>query len=394
MPMDELYPKLTNASGQTRRESMLGSDYFGPQLKDTRESVGHLLESDRELQALAGKCSVNDQIDRHAVANFIAACEHKVSKFRHDMPGWTGNEFFISSAGSPFLLGDHYMQQGCYGEAAHSGEIVMALKDKGYVPAATNWEYVSMGGHWAPAFYRASEIDSQLPSFRPEFILDSWLVSPGRPAPTFTSHESWEKAVDALSSSGNQSLYTDEAQREAFGRILSRQRIPHDSEGMRENFIMAKYFLGEAPLALSSEINPAFVEKARADLIKKIETPYLRPELKAQFQENGLTREAILAAGDFSQLKPKLETFYHVCGIDRAMFVHTQSPQDALRRADINKSGALDASERALFTELLKDHARLAPLALHYSEKETGEIVSPDAPPSGGARPPKPTRCY
>ena len=305
------------------------------ELKDTLRKTAALLKEDQEAQALALKVRHNPKPE--AIAEFIACAERKIEKFRFDLPGWEGNMFFASN----IVKTDRYMQGGCWKEAEHAAAMIQALKDGKYLPEDAYYGHVTTGAHWALAVFQDQKANG--------FILDTWLVSTGKPAAVFSSHDDWVRRCGAasekeckametarrdfsknlilLQDAPNPTDYFTGIRRkfdESFLQAWSERNVPKRAEFRFEestnyagpvngasheaaqDFIVCTYFLGREPKLPGSEMNETFYKSLRdriAHIIRKdAENPVMR--------KSGLVADAVEKCTTFAELKPHLEKFY------------------------------------------------------------------------------------
>ncbi len=369
-----------------------GVEYFQKPLRETRQQTLALLGSDAEALTLAKKIKTNPTPE--SIAEFVALVECKIPSLRHDLPNWSGNEMFqhrspnsletwkwikenkkanpenrLSSPEDAKVLNDEFVQRNCYGEAHHAANIVMALKDKAYLPAQTDYLFSNMKTnrdgitHVALAVYLKGKGDENQPSF----ILDPWQVSAGKAAPTFQTREQWMQAVD-LTSSVDLDVMSEQTRqlnsKMDIVRPLDKDFLltwyeiyaPEAWRPMQSNpeatqdMVVARYFMGDKPIFPPEAMHETYFQSLRDRMTHLAE------------QKNTLTSAGILAvelrkAKNFAELKPMLEKIHKTLGIDRKIFDVVHSPQEAadiIGKSDLNGNHKLDISEQRALAEIFK----------------------------------------
>lgn len=404
-------------SGKTNKDKFTA--IFKDGMRETQKSTRELLKTDPEVRALAQAIKDNgfkdpkDKKTAQLISQFVAEVERKTERLSKDMPNWSGNDFFDHGHGSPLVKTDRFAQLGCIGEAAHAASMVMTLREEGFLPAATEWDYVSKGDHWAPTFFRTDMANP------PDFIMDTWLVSPGQAAPVFESDEAWRRAVNEVGAFDHRQsaelmtafeattpgLRTMQGQRKYDMGYLGQWMDKHPGESLgigydgdkfeaAQDMIVARYYLGEAPVIGADQMPQRFFESLRDRLAHVAEKDKDSNALKMA----GVSAEKILSAKSFAELKPQAEAFYAAYGLDRKVVFDKKATPEQVEKTirgsgDINRDGTINYAEAQLLKEMLAPMLKETPDALkvlaaaEWKDKGVDDVVkqvrTAMVPPSG-----------
>lgn len=390
----------------------LNDPFYAPLLAETKKLTKVLIAKDPQVRAAAEK--VKDDPRPHHVAAFVALTEQRLGHVQHDQPGWMGNALFhdrsqfslgmtkyarehnadpkndfkIATTEHVQILNEKYNQWNCYGEAAHTGYIIDALRDEGYMPKGTEWghvkTYVGHIQHAAAVVYDKDKTVAESPGF----IIDNWLVAPGRQSPTFATVKEWEEAATRVSATEHAVIKEQtDAYHEAFKRLEDRETLKtiddttfvkvtrkfdkgflvdwyeknapdamrpmsYDPE-MTQDILVARNFLGKEPLLPADAMDENYFKSLRARTAHILTQDKDNPAIKM-----GVTAESISASRSLAELKPKLERYYEAHGYDLTIFKKQYTETEVaklFRQADVNGDGRINAPEARAFAHLFKD---------------------------------------
>lgn len=387
---------------------------FKTGMEDTQKQARALIRGDADIKKLAEQ--VKKTPTPEAISRFVAGAESKMEKFTYDLANWSGNNFFDHGDGNHLVKTDKFVQLGCIGEAAHAGSIVMALKEEGFLPADTTWEYVTNGSHWAPVIFQEKDAKGSMPGF----IIDTWLVETGTAAPTFASEKDWRKgvmllgesdlsetaqhkkgfyaAIPGLQSSGvvaDGSLVENLWTKRTFdsGFMVEWQK-KHDSEKVRvlydgsyndkgnheaaQDLLTVKYYLGDKPKLSPELMKDDFFASLRDRMAHVIEKDKDNTALKA----SGITAADVRKAKNFVELKSAATKFYKAYGALDYAFEPAMSPdkvESFIRNwADLNGDKKVDFGESVVLAEKLRASLKDTPGAMAVFSKMEWKDISVD----------------
>jgi hypothetical protein len=392
---------------------------FKKDMGDIQAQTTQLIKTDPEIKKLAEDIKSNPTPEK--ISRFVAAVENKIDRLKFDLPNWSGNDFFDHGNGSELVKTDKHAQLGCVGEAASTGSIIMGLRDAGCLPPDTEWDYVSNGNHWAVVVYQKDKKISESPGF----IIDSWLVSSGSPAPVFSSKQDWQTAVAVMGGNDNENskkeseaFYAQSSKLQKSGVLpdgsavknywverkfdrdflkdWQKKNLPNakhpetvlyggsysdsiTTHEVEQDRITLKYFLGDPPLIPGSEMKDIHFRSLRDRVAHIVEKDKDNPAIKAA----NLDPETIRSAKNFDELKPHLVKFYKAYDIDRdVIFTPKLTPEQVGQRirdgGDLNNDKKINYSESVLLAEILRPALKGSPEALSALNALDWKDVSPD----------------
>jgi len=413
-------------------DEMLADDYFCKPLAHTRASTLKLLENDKEVRALAEAIRADPKPE--AVASFVAMVERKSEHLRYDMPGWSGNEHYQNLSKSEWrstvsmrvhhndpMFGHavrereaalNTLQNDCLFEAMHTTQIVQGLQDKGYLGAEWEHKIIKVDSqdelhkgisHVAPVFYKAG----QPPQAIEGFVIDSWLVSPGQPAPSFTDMKNWQNAAGqmsevemALLTSSRERFYkTPTDLHTLLGEKKDRDGVEYDvkrtfdqgylldwykknapdrprplqkNSEAEQDLLVMRDFLGKEPKIASEHMDHDHFKSLQARVLHIMEND------KDNVGLANVSAEKIRSSASFAQMKAELEKFYEAYGLSNDIFRDRSPSLDwalMVPSFDMDQSNKIDVNERRMLEQLYRSQ----PEALRAFQQAM-EITNDSAP--------------